>query len=55
MDDANMPNLLGLPLIGFISKEDQLYKETRKFILSNDNPYFFSGSFAQGIHFLKFN
>jgi meiotically up-regulated gene 157 (Mug157) protein len=44
MDDANIPNLMSLPYLGFVDKHDELYVNTRNAILdSNQNPYFFSG------------
>ena len=44
MDDANIPSLLSLPLLGFCAKNDTLYRNTRKRILdARRNPYFFSG------------
>ena len=49
IDDANIPSLLSLPLLGCISGEDESYKATRRFILSNKNPYYFSGSKASGL------
>ncbi|PRP77485.1 hypothetical protein PROFUN_14305 [Planoprotostelium fungivorum] len=49
MDDANVPSLLSLPYIGFISREDPLYQRTRRYILSQHNPYHFRGQFAQGV------
>lgn len=50
MDDANIPSLLSLPDIGFISKSDQIYQNTRKLVLSKkDNPYFMKGTFFEGI------
>ncbi len=49
MDDANIPGLLSLPYLECISKDDEIYKETRKFILSENNPYFFKGKYAEGI------
>lgn len=48
-DDANVPNLLGLPYLGAIDSKSALYRNTRKFILSEDNPYFFRGSAGEGI------
>ncbi|OZJ05808.1 hypothetical protein BZG36_00875 [Bifiguratus adelaidae] len=44
MDDANIPSLLALPYLGFLSKEDPIYKNTRAFILSEWNPWFFRGT-----------
>jgi len=49
MDDANIPSLLSLPYLGALSKEDPLYQQTRKFILSEDNPWFWIGKAAEGI------
>lgn len=49
MDDANLPSLLGAPWYGFCKTEDPLYQETRKFLLSRRNPYFFQGKYAAGI------
>lgn len=49
MDDANVPSLLSLPYLGLIDRDNPLYQSTRKLILSNDNPWFFSGIYAEGI------
>ena len=50
MDDANIPSLLSLPFLGFVSQSDQTYLNTRKMILSKDgNPYYLSGSSFRGI------
>lgn len=49
MDDANMPSLLSLPLSGYRPIDDPVYLATRKLILSEENPYFFSGTAAAGI------
>lgn len=50
MDDANVPNLLGLPyLCSFIKTTDPIYQNTRKFVLSPDNPYYFAGKAASGV------
>lgn len=49
MDDANIPSLLSLPYLNCIDKENEIYQETRKFILSDNNPYFFKGKYAEGI------
>lgn len=49
MDDANVPSLLSIPYLGYAPKNDPIYKNTRKFILSKDNPYFYEGKIAKGI------
>ncbi|CAO3611238.1 unnamed protein product [Cunninghamella blakesleeana] len=49
MDDANIPSLLSLPLLGFIDANDPIYVNTRKLVLSRDNPYYFKGPRMEGI------
>lgn len=49
MDDSNVPSLLSMPYLGAIKADDPIYKNTRKFILSNSNPYFFKGTAAEGV------
>lgn len=49
MDDANVPSLLSLPYLGYCNGDDQIYQNTRKFILSSHNPYFYNGKYAKGI------
>lgn len=49
MDDANLPSLLSAPYFGFCDIDDEIYQNTRRMLLSEENPYFFSGSFASGI------
>ena len=49
MDDANVPSLLSLPYLGYVSAKDEIYKNTRKFALSGDNPYFYQGKAGEGI------
>jgi meiotically up-regulated gene 157 (Mug157) protein len=49
MDDANVPNLLSLPYLGYCKSTDALYKNTRQFSLSQANPWFNEGKFAKGI------
>ncbi|KAI5283183.1 hypothetical protein KEM55_001716, partial [Ascosphaera atra] len=50
MDDANLPSLLALPVLGFVDKDNEVYKNTRKMVLSKDgNPYYLTGSAFKGI------
>lgn len=49
MDDANVPSLLGLPFLGCCAASDPLYQRTRRFVLSQSNPYYFVGSAADGV------
>lgn len=49
MDDANVPSLLSLPYLNAVKKNDAVYANTRKYILSEDNPFFFKGKTAEGI------
>ena len=49
MDDANIPSLLALPLIGYCRADDPMYLATRAFVLSDRNPYYYQGSFATGV------
>jgi hypothetical protein len=49
MDDANVPSLLSLPYLGCCAANDPVYRRTRAFVLSPDNPYFFRGKAAEGI------
>ena len=48
MDDTNIPSLLSLPYLDAISVADPLYQNTRKFVLSLDNPWFFKGDKVEG-------
>ena len=50
MDDANLPSLLSLPLLGFVARNDPIYLSTREMVLSNlGNPYFLKGRQFKGI------
>ncbi|MBZ5855992.1 glycoside hydrolase family 125 protein [Flavihumibacter profundi] len=48
MDDANIPSLLSLPYLGAVKASDPLYKQTRNYVLSTDNPFFFKGKKLAG-------
>lgn len=49
MDDANVPSLLSLPYLVPEMRNDPVYKRTRGFALSNDNPFYFEGRAGKGI------
>ncbi|KAF7721223.1 hypothetical protein EC973_005099 [Apophysomyces ossiformis] len=49
MDDANVPSLLSLSMIGFLDQNDTIYQNTRRLVFSKANPYYFSGPRASGI------
>ncbi len=49
MDDANIPSLLSAPYIGYTKADSFVYKNTRRFLLSKDDPYYYIGSVARGI------
>ena len=49
MDDANAPSLLSLPYFGCCATDDATYLNTRAFVLSDDNPYFFRGRAGEGV------
>jgi meiotically up-regulated gene 157 (Mug157) protein len=49
MDDANVPSLLSLPLLGWCTADDPLYRATRSFILGAENPTYYAGSAGRGV------
>ena len=49
MDDANVPSLLAMPYLGCVDINDPVYQNTRRFVWSESNPYFFRGKVAEGI------
>lgn len=49
MDDANVPSLLGMPYLKSINRADPVYMNTRRFVWSFDNPFFYQGKAAEGI------
>ena len=48
IDDGNVPSLLSLPYIDATGPGDPLYLNTRKFVLSDSNPYYCIGKAASG-------
>lgn len=49
MDDANVPSLLAMAYLGDVAIDDPVYQNTRRFVLSESNPYFFKGTAGEGI------
>ena len=49
MDDANVPSLLAMAYLGDVAIDDPIYQNTRRFVWSDDNPYFFRGKAGEGI------
>ncbi len=49
MDDANVPSLLSLPYLGAVKNTDPVYVNTRKLLLSENNPFFYRGKAGEGI------
>jgi meiotically up-regulated gene 157 (Mug157) protein len=49
MDDANIPNLLAAPYFGYVGLDDPVYRNTRQFVLSSANPFYYSGPLAAGL------
>ena len=49
MDDANVPSLLAMPYLGDMDVNDPIYRNTRRFVWSESNPYFFRGTAGEGI------
>jgi meiotically up-regulated gene 157 (Mug157) protein len=52
IDDGNVPSLLSLPYLGATALNDELYQNSRRFILSGENPYYCQGKWngAGGPH-----
>jgi len=49
MDDPNVPSLLALPYLGVCAPDDEIYLNTRRFILSKANPWYYSGTATRGV------
>lgn len=50
IDDANLPSLLSLSDLGFVNRDNTVYQNTRKMILSKrGNPYYLRGEYFEGI------
>ena len=49
MDDANVPSLLAMSYLGDVQADDPIYQNTRRFVWSEANPYFYKGTAGEGI------
>lgn len=52
MDDANIPSLLSIPYLGFkpyFDSDGEIERNTREWVLSRSNPYYFQNSDYEGI------
>ncbi|ANI88809.1 metal-independent alpha-mannosidase [Arachidicoccus ginsenosidimutans] len=49
MDDANVPSLLAMPYLESVFPTDITYANTRRYVLSDENPFYFKGTVAEGI------
>lgn len=49
MDDAGTPGLISIPYLGYVSADDEIYQNTRRFALSKHNPFYYEGKVAKGI------
>jgi hypothetical protein len=49
MDDANAPSLLSLPYLGACDVADPTYVATRRWVLSDANPWMFRGRLGDGV------
>ena len=48
-DDANVPSLLSLPFLEYPFLDKTIYDNTRRFILSKNNKYYYEGKLLKGI------
>jgi hypothetical protein len=48
LDDANVPSLISLAYLGAHKPTDKIYQNTRRFVLSGNNPFYLKGKAAEG-------
>lgn len=48
-DDANVPSLLSIPYLEYPFIDKEIYKNTREFILSKKNKFYYEGKILKGI------
>ena len=49
MDDANIPNLIAMPYYEYPYIDEEVYRNTRAYMFSEKNPYYFEGKALTGI------
>ena len=49
MDDANIPNLIAMPYYEYPYIDEEVYRNTREYMFSFKNPYYFEGRVLKGI------
>ncbi|QHT58968.1 glycoside hydrolase family 125 protein [Paenibacillus lycopersici] len=49
MDDAGTPGLMSITYLGYTDASDPIYQNTRRFALSQENPFYYEGKAARGI------
>lgn len=49
MDDAGTPGIMSIPYLGYVTADDPIYQNSRRFALSKENPFYFEGKAAKGI------
>ena len=49
MDDANIPNLIAMPYYEYPYIDEEVYRNTRAYMFSEKNPYYFEGKVLTGI------
>jgi meiotically up-regulated gene 157 (Mug157) protein len=48
-DDANVPSLLSIPLLGWSGYDQQVYQNTRRYLLSSSNKFYYEGQKFKGV------
>jgi len=48
IDDANVPSLLSLSYLGYHKPADAMYQRTRRYLMSDSNPWYLKGKAAEG-------